>query len=577
MRPGDQIGPFVVEKALGSGAMGTVFRARHAEAGTRVAIKVVAPGLMGNPRSMERFKRESAILRQLKHPNIVRLVAVGKFQGAPFYAMEHVEGESLDSKLEAWGRISWERVVVLGQQLCAALQHVHDRGIIHRDLKPSNVMVLDNDTIKLTDFGIAKDLDVTALTAANCTVGTAGYMSPEQCRGERDITPKSDLYSLGVMFFELLTGKKLFEGESPMEVFMKHLKEKPLRPSRLVLDMPVWLDTLVIQLLEKDPGQRPFSAAMVGEALSQVREKAQAQQSAGMDVARSRVIDRKPGERHLEEEDREAARTLLGKKKRKKRATPLYRKSWFKGALAGLILAGILWVFYTTFLKKPSPEALYEQASQLMRKTAFEDARNGPIASYLRYYPERTDSQAQEIRGWADMVDLETAERQMLNRRHSAFAPVGAEVNARKALDFEDRGDLAAAEQEWRIILPLKEDTDQDQRSWGLVARKYIEDIEGARDLGKTVKHRVLTEHLLPEKKFKGKTPLEDLAVQAVRAATLKETAQARKYWQDLREGARGKDRSWELLAASMVFELDQALSREPHEKQSSTPTEPSP
>src|SRR5207244_10975255 len=135
----------------------------------------------------------------------------------PFYAMEYCEGESLDRALARRGRLTWEEVVTLGTQLCDALQHAHLKCIIHRDLKPSNVMILPNGTIKLMDFGIAKDVDVTALTAANSTVGTAAYMSPEQCRGERELTPKSDLYSLGIMVYELMTGTKPSQDHGAME------------------------------------------------------------------------------------------------------------------------------------------------------------------------------------------------------------------------------------------------------------------------------------------------------------------------------------------------------------------------
>ena len=134
--------------------------------------------------------------------------------------------------------MTWEEVVTLGQQLCAALQHAHERGVVHRDLKPSNLMILSDGTLKLTDFGIAKDLDVTALTSANCTVGTASYMSPEQCRGEKDIGPKSDLYSMGVLFYELITGRKPFEAENAMDMFVQHCTGEFERPSRSCLTYP---------------------------------------------------------------------------------------------------------------------------------------------------------------------------------------------------------------------------------------------------------------------------------------------------------------------------------------------------
>ena len=183
MLVGQQLGPFAIDKELGSGAMGAVYRGRYIKTGQIVAVKVMAPGLgRPTPNAAARFEREAAILKQLNHPNIVRLFGVGKSHGTRYYAMEYIDGESLDRVMARRGRMTWEEVVDLGQQLCSALQHAHEQGVVHRDLKPSNLMILKDGTLKLTDFGIAKDLDVTRLTSANCTVGTAAYMSPEQCR-----------------------------------------------------------------------------------------------------------------------------------------------------------------------------------------------------------------------------------------------------------------------------------------------------------------------------------------------------------------------------------------------------------
>src|SRR5262245_54491024 len=340
MAVGHQIGPFAIEKELGSGAMGAVYLARYTKTGLRVAIKVVSPALGQNRTALARFEREADILKQLKHPNIVRLYATGRYHGAPYYAMEYVDGESLDQVMQRRGRITWEEVVTLGEQLCAALQHAHEAGIIHRDLKPSNLMVLPDGTVKLTDFGIAKDLDVTEITAANCTVGTASYMSPEQCRGERNLTARSDLYSFGVMCYELLTGEKPFKAETPMEMFMLHVEGTFERPSRRVLDIPVWLDTLVCQLLEKQPDKRPLDAATVALALGQVKEKVEAQQSAGVEAAKRRAVDRPRGQAGLDETDKDAARTLLQRKAKKKKPKPLYKQKWLQGVgiAAGLLL-----------------------------------------------------------------------------------------------------------------------------------------------------------------------------------------------------------------------------------------------
>jgi predicted Ser/Thr protein kinase len=549
MKPGDQVGPFVLEKALGSGAMGTVLRARHIETGQRVAIKVVAPALAANEKSIERFKRESAILKQLKHPNVVRLIAVGKYQGTPFYAMEYVEGESLAQVMARRGRITWEELIPLGQQLCAALQHVHERGIIHRDLKPSNVMVLPDGTVKLTDFGIAKDTDVTALTAANCTVGTASYMSPEQCKGARDLTPRSDLYSLGVLFYELLTGKKPFEADSPMEMFLHHINDTPERPSRLVLEIPVWLDTLIMQLLEKSPEQRPYSATAVAEALGRVQEKALALQSAGVDLVRSRAGDRKPGRPRLEEEDKEAARTLLGKKKkRKKRGTPFYQQTWFRAAILASLLAIVVGVIY--FLVKPaSPETLYGRAFDLIATNDPDDlraARDGPIATFLDRYWDRDDTQARQMRKWADEVDRKTREMQMYNRREARYAPEDdAEKHARFALEAEEQGDLDTAEKGWKLlpkVQPWPNKQNADQRAWGLVAQKHEKDIQDTKARYNEIKDVTSREHLT-KKPYEATIPLAQKAVQAIRAELQAEHAQskgdtvaARKHWAEARE-----------------------------------------
>jgi eukaryotic-like serine/threonine-protein kinase len=469
MRAGQQIGPFVVDRELGSGAMGSVFRARHTGTSEFVAIKIVAPGLSSNSTIMARFQREAAILKQLRHRNIVRLVATGKFQGTPFYAMEYVDGESLDHVIERRGRLTWEEVVEFGQQLCAALQHAHEAGIIHRDLKPSNVMIVPDGTVKLTDFGIAKDMDRTQLTAAQCTVGTAAYMSPEQFKGERDLTAKSDLYNMGVMFYELLTGNKPFNADNAMDMFMQHLTGTFERPSRRVLDIPIWLDNLVCQLLEKSPDKRPVNAEMVGRALSHVKERVLTLQSAGVEAARTRNVDRPPGQR-LEEEDKDAARTLLGRKKRKKKKVPFYQRRWAQAFVLSALLVGIVFVIWRA-LQPPSPDQLYARAA------AFDDPERRDTAQdamkeFLERYPG--DPRAAQVRTWARNLEAREQENDLLHRANvrrnlnKDFEPASVQEGiAYDALRFQRVGDLPAAYERYQR---LKEETQNKPDDHGLLA-----------------------------------------------------------------------------------------------------------
>jgi serine/threonine-protein kinase len=461
MLVGQQVGPFLVEKELGAGAMGAVYRAKFVKTGQVVALKVMAPGLgTTSDKANKRFEREANILRQLRHPNIVRLFAIGKHHGTAYYAMEYIQGESLDHVMARRDRMSWEEVVDLGQQLCSALQHAHEKGIVHRDLKPSNLMILPDGTLKLTDFGIAKDLDVTALTGANCTIGTAAYMSPEQCRGDKDISYKSDLYSLGVVFYELITGRKPFVAENAMDMFMQHVSGKFERPSRLVHDLPVWMDNLVCQLMEKKPEHRPLDAAMIAQVLGSIQDKVEAQQSAGVDAARSRLLDAPRDQRNVTDEDREAARTLLNKPRAKRKKKKERRLPVWVHALGLLLLLGGVITALIIALQPPSPEKLYKQAERLMASSkpeSHERAREGPIREYLRLYSNRAHAQSEQMRKWADDYDVDRYEKLLARHINHKRYQKGL------AVDAQDDGEKAAFAAAWA---EFQGETDKARTLW---------------------------------------------------------------------------------------------------------------
>src|SRR5262249_11345388 len=245
--------------------------------GRAAAIKVVSGELAQRGKVEERFKREAEILQQFRHPNIVRFLAWGRYKGTKYIAMEFIKGVTLDSILQERGPLPWREGVDLGIQVCEALHYAHERGIVHRDLKPSNLMVTAEGRVKLTDFGIAKDLDpdATPLTATGRTLGTAAYMAPEQIRGAPAVSHKTDLYALGIVLYQMLVGKPPFEGGSPVVLMHYHLNEPAPRPSGKVAEIPRALDELVVGLMAKAPSDRPWDAAAVGVVLTELRTKAE--------------------------------------------------------------------------------------------------------------------------------------------------------------------------------------------------------------------------------------------------------------------------------------------------------------
>src|SRR4051794_37677771 len=187
--------------------------------------------------------------------------------------MEYVAGETLEQMLRRRGPIPWREIVDLGLQICDALHYAHEHGVVHRDLKPSNLMVSEKGQVKLTDFGIAKDLDATALTAPGRTLGTAAYMAPEQIRGTPEVSHKTDLYALGCVLYQMLTGQPPYPGKTAVIMMNHHLSQPPPRPSGKNPEMPLALDRLIVQLMAKDPPDRPWDAAAVAHVLTELKEK----------------------------------------------------------------------------------------------------------------------------------------------------------------------------------------------------------------------------------------------------------------------------------------------------------------
>ena len=263
---------YVVESLIGRGGVGAVYRARHVALNRTVAIKVLLAGLYAGRLELERFAREARSLASLRHAHVVQVYDVGEFEGRPYLAMEFVGGGSLADRLNGVP-VGAEKAASLAVMLTDAVQAAHLAGIVHRDLKPSNVLMSEADVPKISDFGLAVQVsggeDGPALTRTGARLGTPAYMSPEQASGSSGtIGPAADVYAVGAILYELLTGRPPFVGETPAETERQLIHEQPAPPSRLNPNTPRDLETICLKCLHKDPTRRYLSAQSLGEDLA---------------------------------------------------------------------------------------------------------------------------------------------------------------------------------------------------------------------------------------------------------------------------------------------------------------------
>jgi serine/threonine protein kinase len=258
---------------LGSGGMSNVYQAIDRTLERTVAVKVLAEHLSDDERFVARFRREALAVAKLIHPNIVQVYDTGVDEGRHYIVMEYVEGRSGAQVLTRQGPLDPATAAEAGIQACAGLDYAHRRGIIHRDVKPGNLMIVGGPvgggemTVKLTDFGIARAVEQTRITQVGSVVGTAAYLAPEQVRGE-EATPATDVYALGVVLYQFLTGRLPYEGSSLAELAVRQQNERPLPPSTYNDDVPETLGGAVLRALEGDPSRRYGSADELASSLN---------------------------------------------------------------------------------------------------------------------------------------------------------------------------------------------------------------------------------------------------------------------------------------------------------------------
>lgn len=277
---GETIGSYRVVRKLGQGGMGTVFQAVDTMLEREVALKVLRPEFAGEPELADRFRTEAVILAKLNHPNIATLYGLARHGEQLFMVMEFVRGAPLDDVIRREGRVSPRAAAGWGCQVLDAMAYAHRQGVVHRDIKPANLMVTEEDTVKVMDFGIARVLGSAHQTRHGHVIGTASYMAPEQIRGE-DVDGRADLYALGVVLYQLVTGVPPFKGSNEFAVMSAQLGDLPMAPSRLVEDLPGWFESAVLRALQKDRAARFQTASAFRAELEEGLRSAEASRLVG--------------------------------------------------------------------------------------------------------------------------------------------------------------------------------------------------------------------------------------------------------------------------------------------------------
>ena len=258
---------YEVIEELGEGGMGIVYKVFDRKIDEKVALKVLAPEIAGDERTIERFRNELKLARKISHRNVCRMYDLSEEEKTQFITMEYVPGENLKNLIKRIGQLSKTKAVSIAKQVCEGLVEAHRLGVVHRDLKPQNIMVDSEGNARIMDFGIARSIRTKSITETGMIIGTPEYMSPEQVEGV-GVDHRSDLYSLGVILFEMLTGRVPFQGETPLSVILKHKTEQPPDPRRFDDQIPVDISQMILKCMEKDKNKRyPTADALLADLI----------------------------------------------------------------------------------------------------------------------------------------------------------------------------------------------------------------------------------------------------------------------------------------------------------------------
>ncbi len=264
-------GRYQIIEELGKGGMGKVYKAQDTDLKEKVAIKLLRPEIAADKKTIERFRNELKFARKIRHKNVCQMYDLNKEKGAHYITMEYVHGEDLKRLIRKMGQMSAGQVISMAMQVCEGMAEAHRLGVVHRDLKPQNIMVDEEGNARIMDFGIARSVKGKGITGAGVMIGTPEYMSPEQVEG-KESDQRSDIYSLGVILYEMVTGRVPFEGDTPFTIGVKHKSEAPRNPKELNSQIPDDLSLVILRCMKKDKDQRYQSAGEVRSELENIEK-----------------------------------------------------------------------------------------------------------------------------------------------------------------------------------------------------------------------------------------------------------------------------------------------------------------
>ena len=329
---GTMLSGYRVMEQIGAGGMATVYKAYDASTDRYVALKILPEHYSHNPQFRERFNREAKAIARLEHPHILPIHAYGEENGIAYLVMRYVETGTLSERLLE-RRLSLDEAVRLVQQIAAALDYAHEHGVLHRDVKPSNILLDKVGNAYLTDFGIAKIVEATMDLTGGGILGTPKYMSPEQCQGGQDLTPASDQYALGIVLYEIVTGRVPFDAETPMAVIYKHLHDPMPLPRSVKPDLPESVERVLLKALAKEPPDRYPTCKALADAFQQAASESKTQLSMPTTALDPALLNEEP-----QTIPYTPPQTTPSLPKRAKRGGAL----WLVGGLIGLVVLAVI-------------------------------------------------------------------------------------------------------------------------------------------------------------------------------------------------------------------------------------------